>query len=308
MAAEAKAAAPKKYTSAFRPDLYAGKVVFCTGGGSGIGMTVVEELMRHGADACIASRSLQRVQEAADILQKNTGRKCLALAMDVRNVEQVDAAVDKCLKEYGRIDVLINNAAGNFLSAIENLSVNAFNTVMNIDAHGTFIVTKSVFHKYFKAHGGNVINITASLHWKGDAMQLHAGSAKAAIEAMTKHMSVEWGRYGIRVNNLCPGPIGDTVGYEKLGGSWMRDNPKLYDEYVGNIPAQRMGTRHDCAQAALYLGSNECAGYVTGSTVTVDGGAWMTSGGIKLTAMSKIGSTKQTAGAGAQQSQTRSKL
>ncbi len=110
-------------------------------------------------------------------------------------------------------------------------------------------------------------------------MQLHAGAAKAAIEAMTKHFAVEWGEFGIRVNNLCPGPIADTVGMDKLGGGFMSDKPEMHRAYVDSIPVKRLGTRMDCAQGALYLASNETAGFVTGSTLLVDGGSWMSSGG-----------------------------
>jgi len=170
-----------KYNYFYNPNLLKDKVAFITGGGSGIGFRISELFMRHGCKTAIASRSLERVSAAAKKLTDATKVECLPLAADIRNPEQIETAMDACLNEFGKIDILINSAAGNFLSPIGNLSYNAFKTVMDIDTNGTFNASKAAYDKYFKDHGGNIINITATLHYRGRIMQCHAGSAKAAI-------------------------------------------------------------------------------------------------------------------------------
>ncbi|XP_031567510.1 peroxisomal 2,4-dienoyl-CoA reductase-like [Actinia tenebrosa] len=269
------------YDHFFRPDLLAGKVAFITGGGSGIGFTIAEIFMRHGCTAVIGSRKLARVQKAADKLEKATSQKCFPLQMDVRKVDQVEAAVKLILQKFKKIDIVVNNAAGNFLCPANKLSYNGMKTVFEIDTFGTFNVSKAVYNSWFKDHGGSVVNITATLHHAATPFQCHAGSAKAAIEAMTRHLAVEWGPDGVRLNCVAPGAIKDTVGFSKLGG------PQLVGETsLGKIPLERVGTRRDVADAVLYLGSN-ASSYVTGTTLVVDGGSWM-SGATVLNDMKKM--------------------
>lgn len=189
--------------------------------------------------------------------------------MDVRKPEQIIKAVDDALAQMGRIDILINGAAGNFLAPAASLSFNAFKTVMEIDAHGTFNVSKVVYEKYFKDHGGMIVNITATLQMRGTALQTHAGSAKAAIEAMTKHLAVEWGPDRVRVMCVAPGPIGDTEGMNRLGGK------HLTQDWINVIPSQRLGTRQDIGDTVMYVVS-DAAQLLTGTTVIADGGSHLT--------------------------------
>lgn len=261
----------KDYKYVFQKDLLKGQVAYITGGGSGIGFRIAEILMRHGCDTAIASRKLERVQKAAEKLERATGRNCLALQADVRIPADVERAVDSILQRYGRIDILVNCAAGNFLCDAENLSYNAFKTVIEIDTIGTFNVSKAVYQKYFKKHGGNIVNISATLPYKGDALQVHAGSAKAAIDAMAKHMAVEWGPDGVRVNNIAPGPITGTEGMRRLGG-----NSSLGEQIYSFIPLQRGGRKYEIGEAVVYL-SSDASSYVTGALLVADGGSWMTS-------------------------------
>ncbi|XP_033108711.1 peroxisomal 2,4-dienoyl-CoA reductase-like [Anneissia japonica] len=170
-----------KYTYIFNPSLLQGKVAFITGGGSGICFTVAEILMRHKCDTVILSRKLERVQKSSKKLEEATGQRCLAIQLDVRKPQDVLAAVDKALSYYGRIDIVVNGAAGNFLCPVESMSFNAFKTVIEIDTIGTFNVSKAVYDKYLKDHGGVIINISATLAYKGQMLQAHAGPAKAAI-------------------------------------------------------------------------------------------------------------------------------
>lgn len=259
----------QNYKYVFQKDILRGKVAFVTGGASGICFTITEILMRHGCDTVIVSRRQDKLKQSADLLMKATGRKCVPIQMDVRKPEQIIRAVDEALSQMGRIDILINGAAGNFLAPAAALSFNAFKTVMEIDAHGTFNVSKVVYDKYLKNNGGVIVNITAMLHQRGTALQLHAGSAKAAIEAMTKHMAVEWGPDRIRVMCVAPGPIGDTEGMNRLGGKHFNKELEM------GIPIQRIGTRQDIGDTVLYAVS-DAAQLLTGTTIIADGGCWLT--------------------------------
>ncbi|XP_028989946.1 peroxisomal 2,4-dienoyl-CoA reductase [(3E)-enoyl-CoA-producing] isoform X1 [Betta splendens] len=259
------------YTHIYSPDLLKHQVAFITGGGSGIGFRIAEIFMRHGCDTVIASRNLDKLKEAAQKLSAASGRRCLPLCVDVRQPESITAAVDETLRELGRIDILVNNAAGNFLCPATSLSFNGFKTVMEIDTMGTFNTSKVVYDKWFKDHGGNIVNISATLGYRGRALQVHAGSAKAANDAMTRHLAVEWGPSGVRVNSMAPGAISGTEGYRKLGG--------LTAETTGifqSIPLQRSGNKTEMAHCALFLAS-PASSYVTGAILVADGGSWLTS-------------------------------
>mmetsp|Transcript_26015 Transcript_26015/g.42674 ORF Transcript_26015/g.42674 Transcript_26015/m.42674 type:complete len:273 (+) Transcript_26015:218-1036(+) len=266
--------------SPFREDLLEGKVAFVTGGGSGICKGIAEAYLRHGAVCMIVSRNEERVAKAAAELTALTGRKCIYMACDVRKPEQVEAAIQKCLDELGRLDILVNGAAGNFLSPAGQLSYNAFRTVLEIDTMGTFNVSKAAYVKWLKKNGGVIINISMTLHYAGTPFQVHAAAAKAGVDAMTKHLSVEWGP-NVRVNGLAPGPVKQTVGYSKL-------TPKGFSEKMEQtIPLRRSADVHEMADAALYL-SSDASSYVTGTTLVVDGGSWMTANVAFLPLLSKL--------------------
>lgn len=226
--------------------------------------------MRHGCHTVIASRSLPRVLTAAKKLAAATGQRCLPLSMDVRDPPAVMAAVDQALQEFGKIDILVNCAAGNFLCPAAALSFNAFKTVIDIDTIGTFNVSRVLYKKVFQNHGGVIVNITATLGLRGQVLQVHAGSAKAAVDAMTRHLAVEWGPQHVRVNSLAPGPISGTEGLRRLGGPQAGRSTS-----VPAIPLQRLGNKTEIAHSALYLASS-LSSYVTGAMLVVDGGTWLT--------------------------------
>ncbi|XP_074135912.1 peroxisomal 2,4-dienoyl-CoA reductase [(3E)-enoyl-CoA-producing] isoform X2 [Sminthopsis crassicaudata] len=298
----------RSYSYLFCPDILRDKVAFITGGGSGIGFRIAEIFMRHGCHTVIASRNQEKVSDAAKKLVAATGQQCLALSLDVREPQTITAAIDKALKKFGKIDILINGAAGNFLCAASSLSFNAYKTVIDIDTIGTFNVSKIMFEKYFQDHGGVIINITATLDYRGQVFQVHAGTAKAAVavvedryykyyhphgtnegtesgrlsdlpillqlrsikDAMTRHLAVEWGHNNIRVNSLAPGPISGTEGMRRLGV-----HQPNWDRNVLRSPLQRLGNKTEIAHAALFLAS-PLASYVTGTVLVVDGGSWLT--------------------------------
>lgn len=255
--------------SVFRSDFLAGRAAFVTGGGSGICKGITRAFMAHGADTAIMSRKLPRLEESAAELSSQTGRRCLALEADVREPAQVEAALDRALAELGRIDIVVNGAAGNFLAPAAQLSYNGFRTVMAIDAQGTFNVSRAAFDKRLRDHGGHIVNISATLHYTATPMQIHASAAKAAVDALTRQMALEWGSLGIRVNGIAPGPIADTEGMSRLA-----PGAEITERYERAIPIGRFGTIDEIANVALFLVS-DAASLVHGATIVADGGAWL---------------------------------
>lgn len=251
--------------SLFRQDVLKGKVAFVTGGGSGICKAITERLMAHGADAVIASRSQERLDVASRELAEKTGQACLGVACDVRDPSTVEAALDAALERFGRVDIVVNGAAGNFLAPAASLSYNGFRTVVEIDTLGTFNVSKAAFHKHLRDHGGVILNISATLHYGATPMQIHAAAAKAGVDAITRSLAMEWGRFGIRVNGLAPGPIGDTEGFARLAP------PEISEALLKTIPLGRVGTLREIADVALFL-CTDAASLVHGATLVADGG------------------------------------
>ncbi|MCC6526745.1 MAG: SDR family oxidoreductase [Polyangiaceae bacterium] len=255
-------------SSVFRNDILAGKVAFVTGGGSGIGRGITRAMMAHGADAVIVGRNADRLATTARELGVETGRACLAHAADVREPAAVEAAIDTALAAFGRIDVVVNGAAGNFLAPAAGLSYNGFRTVMAIDALGTYNVCKAAFDRRLRDHGGNIINVSATLHYGATPLQTHAAAAKAAVDSLTRSLALEWGSLGIRVNAIAPGPIGETEGVKRLAPGDM--GARL----LRTIPIGRYGTIDEIASVALFLASDGSS-LVNGAVVVADGGAWL---------------------------------
>lgn len=262
----------QEYKYLFQKDLLRGKVAFITGGASGIGFRIAELFMRHGCSTVIASRRMEKLQQSAKELSSCTGQACLPLQMDVRKYDNVLKAVKEAVKRFGKIDILVNSAAGNFLCPASSLSANGFKTVLEIDTMGTFNSSKAMYEECFKTSGGVIINISATLYYNGKVLQTHAGAAKAAIDAMTRHLAVEWGPQNIRINSIAPGPIEGTEGMSKLGGKALSDSNK--ETMLSLIPLQRLGTRTEIAESAVFLAS-PLSSFMTGSVMVVDGGEWL---------------------------------
>ncbi len=254
--------------SVFRSDILEGKVAFVTGGGSGICKGIARAYMAHGAKVAIMGRKAERLEAAAKELADDTGEECLATPGDVRDAARVEEALDATLSRFGRVDMVVNGAAGNFLCPASQLSYNAFRTVIDIDAVGTWNVCRAAFERTLRDHGGSILNISATLHYAATPLQTHASAAKAAVDSLTKSLALEWGPMGIRVNAIAPGPIDDTEGMTRLAP------PDMKAKFEAAVPLKRFGTVEDIANAAVFLAS-DAASYVHGAIFVVDGGAWL---------------------------------
>jgi 2,4-dienoyl-CoA reductase [(3E)-enoyl-CoA-producing], peroxisomal len=250
----------------FAENILQGKVAFVTGGGTGITGGVARALAEAGAKIAIASRKIENLIPQKQFLEEN-GRECFAVAADVRDFEAVQSAIAQTVEHFGKIDIVVNGAAGNFLCAAEELSANGFGTVVDIDAKGTFNVCRAAFEELKKSNG-QILNISATLHYLATPMQIHVSAAKAAVDAVTRNLSVEWGKHGIRVNGIAPGPIEDTEGMKRLLPDFLKE--KLQKK----IPLQRFGKIKDIENAAVFLCS-DAASFINGVTLVVDGGHWL---------------------------------
>jgi peroxisomal 2,4-dienoyl-CoA reductase len=261
--------------SVFRPDLLAGKVAFITGGGSGICKGIAAAYLAHGARVAIVSRKLERLEESARELAATHGSECLAVQADVRDPKAVEAAIDATIAHFGALDIVVNGAAGNFLAPAAQLSYNGFRTVMEIDAIGTYNVSRAAFERRLRDHGGHILNISATLHYAATPLQVHASAAKAAVDSVTRSLALEWGSLGIRVNGIAPGPIDETEGMARLAPGDVRTKMER------TIPIGRFGRIDEIANLAVFLVSPG-ASLVHGATVVADGGAWLGSAAFAM--------------------------
>jgi peroxisomal 2,4-dienoyl-CoA reductase len=261
--------------SPYKPDAVKGKVALITGGGSGIGFEISTQFGKHGASIAIMGRRKQVLDSAVSVLH-SLGIQAVGFEGDVRKQEDARRVVESTFKHFGKIDILVNAAAGNFLAAAEDLSPNGFRTVLDIDSVGTFTMCYEAL-KYLKkgapgrdtASGGSILNISATLHYTASWYQLHVSAAKAAVDATTRNLALEWGTdYDIRVNGIAPGPIGDTPGMSKL----VPD--EINSKATELIPLYKLGEKWDIAMAAIYLVS-DAGKYVNGTIMVVDGGLWL---------------------------------
>jgi peroxisomal 2,4-dienoyl-CoA reductase len=252
--------------SIFIEGILKGRVAFVTGGGTGITGGVARALAEAGAAVALVSRKLDHLEPAAQAINENGG-KAIAVTTDVRQPEEVEKAIAQTIEQLGKIDIVVNGAAGNFLCAAEELSPNGFGTVVDIDLKGTFNVCRAAFAQ-LKEHRGQILNISATLHYLGTPMQLHVSAAKAGIDALTRNLAVEWGRYGIRVNAIAPGPIEDTEGMKRLVPVPVKER------LLKKIPVGRFGRIADIEKAAVFLCS-DAASFISGVVLVVDGGHWL---------------------------------
>jgi NAD(P)-dependent dehydrogenase (short-subunit alcohol dehydrogenase family) len=259
-----------------RDDALEGKTIVVTGGGSGLGKAMSTYFLELGANVAISSRNLEKLETTAKELEAKTGGHCLPLQCDVRHYDQVETMLKRTLERFGTVDVLLNNAAGNFISPTERLSANAFDTIIDIVLKGTKNCTLA-FGKHWidtKQTNTNVLNIVTTYAWTGSAYVVPSATAKAGVLAMTRSLAVEWAKYGMRFNAIAPGPFPTKGAWDRL----MPGNLKDKFDMAKKVPLNRLGEHQELANLAAYLVSDFSA-YINGEVITIDGGEWLKGAG-----------------------------
>ena len=251
--------------SVFRDGLLKGQVAFVTGGGSGIGAAIAKRFAEQGASVGITGRRQERLDAVVSEIE-GAGGQGVGVSSDVRDFDQLSAAISATTERFGRLDVLINSAAGNFPAPAVGMSANGFKAVVDIDLLGTFNACRAAF-EHLSKQGGSIVSITATQAWLPTPFQAHVGAAKAGIAKLTQDLALEWGAAKVRVNAVAPGPIGDTEGMRRLAPQDEKTQKRMQE----GMPAGRWGRVDEVVDAVLYLVS-PAAGFITGTTIVVDGG------------------------------------
>jgi len=257
----------------FEANLFKDQVAVITGGGTGIGLAIATRLGSLGARIVIASRNSEHLETGCASLRAS-GIDPLVAQLDVRNPEQVDEMVVRTVKHFGSLDILVNNAAGNFICRAEDLSPNGWNAVIGIVLTGTFYCSRAVGQYWIaRKRGGSIVNILANYVWTGSPGTIHSAAAKAGVLSMTQTLAVEWAQHGIRVNAIAPGPIEASPGAARQ----LWSSQDAVDRITSMIPGGRWGRPEDVADAVAFLAAPG-SGFITGETLTLDGGSWMNRG------------------------------
>jgi NAD(P)-dependent dehydrogenase (short-subunit alcohol dehydrogenase family) len=257
----------------FDKELLKDKSIIVTGGGTGLGKSMATRFAELGANLVITSRRQEVINKTAEELRDHGG-KVLAIACDVRDPEQVNEMVSQTVDEFGKIDILLNNAAGNFISPTEDLSPNAFKTIVDIVLNGTFNCTQAAGKVMREKDGGVILNIVTTYAWTGSGYVVPSASAKAGVLAMTRSLAVEWAKYGIRTLAIAPGPFPTKGAWSRLAPPGLGIEKKMRNR----VPLKRVGEHIELANLASYLVSDQAA-YINGEVVTIDGGEWLQGAG-----------------------------
>lgn len=258
-----------------RDDALKGKTILVTGGGTGLGRSMGKYFLELGANLIITSRKIEKLKETAKEMEAETGGKVLALQSDVRNYEDVEKVIHQALEEFGRIDSLVNNAAGNFVSPTERLSPGAFEAVIGIVLQGTVNYTLALGKHWIKEkQAASVLSVVTTYAFTGSGFVVPSACAKAGVLAMTRSLAVEWGKYNIRLNAVAPGPFPTKGAWQQLvpGDLEKKFDPK------NRVPVGRNGDHQELANLSAYLVS-DFSSYVNGEVVTIDGGEWLQGAG-----------------------------
>jgi 3-oxoacyl-[acyl-carrier protein] reductase len=247
-----------------------GKTAIVTGGGTGIGKSIAIEFARAGADVAICSRKLEHLEPVSKAIH-NLGRRTFAMAVDVRQEDQIKAVVERAVAEWGRLDVMVNNAGASFRSKPEDISINGWNTVIGISLNGVFLGCKWAGKQMMQQKsGGVIVNISSIAGVYGSTMMSHYGAAKSAVITLTRELGVAWGRKGIRVNCIAPGPV-ETEGYLDVLKQAGPDGKKTYDAVAARVGMGRWGKVEEISYPCIFLASN-ASSWMTGETIVIDGG------------------------------------
>ncbi len=259
-----------------RDDALKGKTVIVTGGGSGLGKAMSKYFLELGADVAITSRDLEKLTITATELSEATGSQCMPVQCDVRHYDQVENMLAEILKQFGKVDVLLNNAAGNFISPTERLSANAFDTIIDIVLKGSKNCTLALGKHWIDTKKTNnvILNIVTTYAWTGSAYVVPSATAKAGVLAMTRSLAVEWAKYGIRSNAIAPGPFPTKGAWDRLLPGDLKEKFDL----AKKVPLNRVGDHQELANLAAYLISDFSA-YINGEVITIDGGEWLKGAG-----------------------------
>lgn len=250
--------------SIFKKNLFAEKTVLITGGGTGIGLRTARELAMLGASVIIAGRTKEHLEKAGGIFAKENS-KVHSLVCNIREEESVHACVNEAIKITGKIDLLVNNAGGQFPSPAENISPKGWKAVIETNLTGTFLMAKEVFNQSMKKNSGSIVNVLANF-WNGFPMMSHTGAARAGVDNLTKSLAAEWGRYGVRINAVAPGVI-HSGGLDK----YPEEFKNFIFSYGKNNQANRLGTEAEVAAGIIFLLS-PAASFITGETLKIDAG------------------------------------
>ena len=260
-------------TDALSPELLKGQVAWITGGGTGLGHAMALRFAELGAHVVVSGRREEPLAKTVEEI-RNGGDEAAFATCDVRDPDAVDAALEKVVAEFGDVDILVNNAAGNFLCPSEELSPNGFAAVVGIVLHGTFHCTRAVGRHWIATkRGGAVLSIATTYASTGSAFVLPSACAKAGVVALTRSLTVEWARYGIRLNAIAPGPIPTEGAFSRLLPA-----EEIAERQKKKIPAGRFGKPEELAELAAYMVS-EATDWMRGEVVTLDGGEWLRGAG-----------------------------
>lgn len=259
-----------------KEDSLKGKTIIVTGGGSGLGKAMTAYFLELNANVVITSRNLEKLSKTAEELNAIGNGTCKAIACDVRNYEAVEQMLKETLNVFGNIDILVNNAAGNFISPTERLSANAFDTIIDIVLKGSKNCTLALGKHWIDKGQTNktILNIVTTYAWTGSAYVVPSATAKAGVLAMTRSLAVEWAKYGIRCNAIAPGPFPTKGAWDRLLPGDLKDT---FDP-AKKVPLKRVGQHQEMANLAAYLVSDFSA-YINGEVITIDGGEWLQGAG-----------------------------